>query len=167
MRSELALIAAGFDKLPGTLTANGIVVVNAGGTGMTTMPYAEGTFTPAVAFSGAAVGVTYASQVGFYTKIGNRVLFNLYVELTSNGSSTGAFTITGLPFTAKNTTNNYSALAIHGGGLSGMSGSLQAYIAPNATSITISYLGTGTVGGLDDTKVGDTGNFVISGQYLV
>ena len=35
MRTEFASIAAGFDKLPGTLTANKAVVINPGGTGMT------------------------------------------------------------------------------------------------------------------------------------
>lgn len=35
IRSEFSSVAAGFDKLPGTLTANKAVVINAGGTAMT------------------------------------------------------------------------------------------------------------------------------------
>lgn len=35
IRSEFTSISAGFDKLPGTLTANKAVIVNSGGTGMT------------------------------------------------------------------------------------------------------------------------------------
>jgi hypothetical protein len=35
IRAEFAAIAAGFDKMPGTFTANKAVVVNAGGTGLT------------------------------------------------------------------------------------------------------------------------------------
>lgn len=145
-------------KFPGTQVA--VADVN------TLDDYEEGTFTPAIAFGGAAVGVTYASQVGFYTKIGNRVLFNFYIELTSNGSSVGTFSFSGLPFTAKNTTNAYAPFSIYGAGLSGMSGSLQGYVTPNATAIVVTYLGTGSVSGLDDTKVSDTASFIVGGQYM-
>src|ERR1700704_1857705 len=58
----------------------------------------SGTFTPGVAFGGAAVGVTYTTQAGFYTKLGSRLFFNGRVLLTSKGSSVGAATVTGLPF---------------------------------------------------------------------
>jgi hypothetical protein len=51
--------------------------------------YEEGTFTPTLTFGGASVGMTYTTQVGAYTKIGNRVFFDLNVVLTNKGSSTG------------------------------------------------------------------------------
>jgi len=66
--------------------------------------YEEGTFTPAIAFGGASVGITYATQPGSYTKIGNKVFYFIGIQLSSKGSSTGAATITGLPFTAVGTT---------------------------------------------------------------
>jgi hypothetical protein len=62
--------------------------------------YEEGTFTPAIAFGGAAVGVTYAgSTTGFYTKVGRQVTVIINLTLTNKGSSTGDATVTGLPFT--------------------------------------------------------------------
>src|SRR5260221_14348861 len=64
--------------------------------------YEEGTWTPGVAFGGAAVGVTYATQSGTYVKIGSQVTAWFSMTLTSKGSSTGAATITGLPFTMAN-----------------------------------------------------------------
>jgi len=53
--------------------------------------YEEGTWTPALYFGGYAVGITYAAggQVGRYTKIGNRVFFDLHIALSANGSSSG------------------------------------------------------------------------------
>jgi hypothetical protein len=66
--------------------------------------YEEGTFTPAIAFGGASVGITYTTQVGSYTKIGNKVFYFVGIQLSSKGSSTGAATITGLPFTGSGST---------------------------------------------------------------
>lgn len=62
--------------------------------------YEEGTFTPTIAFGGAAVGLTYGAQTGSYTKIGNTVRVNLTIQLSAKGSSTGAAVVSGLPFTA-------------------------------------------------------------------
>jgi hypothetical protein len=60
--------------------------------------YEEGTWTPTIEFGGASVGLTYASQLGRYTKIGNQVTVWFDVRLSAKGSSTGNVTIPGLPF---------------------------------------------------------------------
>jgi hypothetical protein len=60
--------------------------------------YEEGTWTPAIKFGGAAVGITYSRQSGTYTKVGNVVTVVFDMRLTSKGSSTGGLTIEGLPF---------------------------------------------------------------------
>lgn len=57
-------------------------------------------WTPDLQFGGAKVGITYASQVGYYMRIGNIIFFNGYISLTSNGSSTGEARIYGLPVAA-------------------------------------------------------------------
>jgi len=62
--------------------------------------YAEGTWTPVLTFGGGSTGITYGTQTGQYTRIGNRVFFNLIIILTSQGSSTGGASISGLPFAA-------------------------------------------------------------------
>jgi hypothetical protein len=61
--------------------------------------YEEGTFTPTIAFGGAAVSVVYTAQIGRYTKIGNRVFIDIALAISSRGSSTGSATIQTLPFT--------------------------------------------------------------------
>jgi len=86
----------------GNVGANGIKFpgTQAASTDANTLDdYEEGTFTPALAFGGLSVGITYSTQYGKYTKIGNLVFFSLYIVLTSKGTSTGSATIGGLPFT--------------------------------------------------------------------
>lgn len=63
--------------------------------------YTEGTFTPGLQFGGAAVGMTISLQQGRYTRIGRLVFCQIELTLSAKGSSTGAATITGLPFTAQ------------------------------------------------------------------
>jgi hypothetical protein len=67
------------------------------------LPYVEGTFLPDLKFGGAAVGLTYASRSGNYTRIGNRVFFDLALTLTSKGSSVGSAFIGGLPIAIAST----------------------------------------------------------------
>lgn len=62
--------------------------------------YEEGTFTPAFSASGATF--SYATQTGFYTKIGNTVFFWVALVLNTSGNTLTAntLTVTGMPFTA-------------------------------------------------------------------
>ena len=60
--------------------------------------YEEGTFTPGITFDGVSTGVTFGYRQATYTKWGNRVVADIYMELTSKGSATGSANITGLPF---------------------------------------------------------------------
>ncbi len=58
-----------------------------------------GSWTPTLTFGGGSTGITYSSQAGAYTRIGNRVFCEGSIILTNKGSSVGAATISGLPFT--------------------------------------------------------------------
>ena len=63
------------------------------------LPYEVGTFTPTV-FGATVAGVaTYTTQLGKYTRIGNRVFFMIYVSWTA-ASGTGDLRIGGFPFTS-------------------------------------------------------------------
>lgn len=67
--------------------------------------YEEGTFTPALNFGGNSVGLTYSSRSGQYTRIGNVLYYNLYIEVSDIGSSVGDAFISGLPFEPTNAYN--------------------------------------------------------------
>ena len=60
--------------------------------------YRELAWTPSLLFGGAAVGMTYTTQVGWYTKWGRVIFAGLNIALSAKGASVGAATITGLPY---------------------------------------------------------------------
>ena len=67
--------------------------------------YEEGSWTPQIRFgNGAPSGVTYAgnNNVGVYTKIGRLIMCIGEINLTSKGTSTGYFAITGFPYNEGN-----------------------------------------------------------------
>lgn len=65
--------------------------------------YQEVDFTPALAFGGGTTGITYDARVGRATKIGNVVMVEIGINLSSKGSSTGTATISTLPYTPAGT----------------------------------------------------------------
>ena len=66
--------------------------------------YEEGTWTPSFTSSGGAYSISYSSQVGKYTKIGQTVIchFIVIASGTPSGGS-GDFRLAGLPFTPADT----------------------------------------------------------------
>ena len=69
--------------------------------------YATGTYTPTYTGATTAGATTYATQAGSYTRIGNVVVFTLYVSWTA-ATGTGTAVIS-LPLTAANVTNQFFA----------------------------------------------------------
>ena len=76
--------------------------------------YEEGTFTATLVATGSTFQYTY--RTGSYTKIGNTVYFNLYIQLDGGGNSFvgNAVTISGLPFTADSAARNNFRFYVHG-----------------------------------------------------
>jgi hypothetical protein len=66
--------------------------------------YSAGSWTPVLAFGGSSTGITYTTQVGRYIRHGDRVTAWATITITSNGSGTGAATVSGLPFAASTVT---------------------------------------------------------------
>ena len=71
--------------------------------------YEEGTWTPAFTYSTSTTGlsISYSTQVGYYTKIGNIVHYSCDVRITSftKGSASGNLQLEGFPFASKSLTN--------------------------------------------------------------
>lgn len=109
--------------------------------------YEEGTFTPTV-FGGTSAGAgTYSVQVGRYTKIGNRVTVDVYLNWT-NHTGTGDIRFGGLPFASRNAANYYASMTL--GYVSSLTYAagyfLTALIPPNGSSVELSQ--TQTNGGI-------------------
>ncbi len=127
--------------------------------------YDEGTWTPGLSFGGGTTGITYSVQVGNYTKIGNVVAFNGYVVITNNGSSTGVFAVTGLPFTSESTSNNETAISLHMDNATGVSGGIFGILRSNATTIDVRQGVTGNSAQITDTEVLDSATLWVGGTY--
>ena len=129
--------------------------------------YEEGTFTPTVAGSTLAGTGTYAAQGGFYTKIGNRVSFNLYINWTNLVGATGVIVIGGLPFAAAGTTNNYSAVSVWSDLLAlTASNYLTCYIPPNATTLSSQGAPVGG-GGVTSVSIDTSASIMLAGSYSI
>ncbi len=126
--------------------------------------YEEGTFTPAMTFGGAAVGMTFSKQSGFYTKIGNMVMANLVLQLSAKGSSTGTVLVTGLPFTSNSATNNDTPAALRLANVNTSPVQALAFNSANSTTVQFEDL---NVGSINDTYFTATTYIAISIAYRV
>ena len=153
-------IAAGQIKFPSTQ--------NASADANTLDDYEEGTFTPVLSFGGASVGVTYTTQSGAYTKIGRLVTYQIYIVLSSKGSSAGNSLISGLPFTVSSDTINHAAALRMGAVTSGVGDTyLQSYCISATATVQLTKLIAGTQTVLPDTDFTNTTTIAVAGSYYV
>jgi hypothetical protein len=132
----------------------------------------SGTFSPTLAFGGASVGITYGIQRGRYTQIGNRILFDLAITLTSKGSSTGFATIGGLPVApitgTPATMSQPYALRMFNHASGSMDTHSYAYLSLSSPATILPIKSTATsIAQLADTDFTDTTVLSISGHYEV
>lgn len=136
--------------------------INFGGSTLSTYT-TGGTFTPIIQFGGAAVGMTFSTQSGTYSRIGNIVTFSIFIQFTAVGSSTGTATLSGFPFAIAQGTcfTCYTQF---------FTSPQQAYVQFNAgtTSGTFSYFITNNAAGtLTNSAFANGTQLVVSGSYLV
>jgi hypothetical protein len=143
--------------------------------------YEEGTFTPLLGDGSSELSSNYNIQVGEYTKIGNRVFFNIHIRNTDlSGLSAGnQLRIADLPFTA--VANVTTGGVVVSGGRAGVAigaGGSMALDAANQTPAGAVIENTDFINfgvwdattGLTDMKVSelsDAGVFALSGNYRV
>lgn len=128
-----------------------------------------GSWTPAVTFGGGSTGITYASRSAQWTRIGDRIFFNISIVMTAKGSSTGAAKVTGLPVAADATSGNTQTFAIRMLSLNSASAGLVCRVLAGGTDIDLQFY-TGTPqnpSNLTDTNFNADTNIQISGQYKV
>lgn len=105
-------------------------------------------FTPTVVGSTSAGTATYATQEGYYTRIGNVVYYSIALAW-SGGTGTGNLYIGGLPFTSK-VMNTYMQGNVQPGSTLTVTASkfAAAQVIPNTTQLRVVEvpIGTGSVG---------------------
>jgi hypothetical protein len=107
--------------------------------------YEEGNWTPVPSFGGNNVGMSYSSA-GRYTKIGRVVQLSCSFSITANGSSTGIWRVSGLPFPA----DIGSAGVFYGDSLTFTGASALCVVESgiaNTVTMAIQTGGTGSLGG--------------------
>jgi len=132
--------------------------------------YSTSTWTPVLSFGGASVGITYATQVGRYTRIGNICYVTFKIALSSKGSSTGSSSIAGLPFPMITDTGNGPQLATRWEvlTLTALYTSVGASVNSGASTIQpLQYGSTQSAAALADTAWANNSTFSGSGIYFV
>lgn len=135
--------------------------------------YEEGTWTPALTFGGAAVGMTATAQtLGRYTKIGNMVAVYFRHQLSAKGSSTGTAVIGGLPFTSNNFSGGpqYSIATgqIDAATFASLVAGFDMAIGSGGTSISLRNRSTtGQSGAMSEANFTNSSGFGGSGVYMV
>jgi hypothetical protein len=129
--------------------------------------YEEGTFTPTIVGTTTAGSATYGVQVGRYTKVGNRVMFQVSLAWSGH-TGTGNMRVSGLPFTSNATASNTSTVTTYHNNMAlTASNVVQTYIPISSTQIVLDQVPTG--GGTSGPVPldADVSYFIASGQYEV
>lgn len=115
-------------------------------------------FTPTLNFGGAAVGMTYSNQTGWWTKIGSQYLAVGRISLSAKGSSTGQPAVS-LPATGLDITGN--VYAGHGGvsyasGMASLTSVITGTVEEGAAEMKLWDWGAGAAAALSEGNFGAT-----------
>ena len=138
--------------------------------------YEEGRFTTQLYDHSSNTNFTMnaAYTTGYYTKIGNKCFFHIYMVSSSINSTSGTVRMSGLPFTCatlntNGTTNNYSPISVpYIQGMGTTAGqSLGGYVSPGSSYIIFNiYNAAGSTGGLvSNSHWTDDGGCMVLGHY--
>jgi hypothetical protein len=162
--SGIGLAVTGVANTAAVSASTGVSVGNSANTSGTVLDwYEENTFTPA----GIAGSPTYSSQVGTFTRIGNKVDFLVYLIWTggTNGSS---ISITGLPYTASSAGNFPVSIIVNNLNASfTWTGTVVAYVGGGTTSVLCNVINTGSSAASLTNPNAGTKDLMISGHYFV
>jgi hypothetical protein len=129
--------------------------------------YEEGTWTPTIVGSTTAGTASYSTAQGYYTKIGNRVFLQCYINWSS-GTGTGNLMIGNLPFTTSSSANSQGGLTIGYINNVTLTASNYAFVLLQVNKTTVDIYQYPVGGGVTNPVAYDAGGeLVISGQYFV
>ncbi len=133
--------------------------------------YDEGTWTAAITTDGTVGTPAYSVQVATFTRIGRQVFFQFDIQLSGwTGSPTGNVSISGLPFTSANTTNNYGGCNINTYVIAGLGATytyMTARVPWNDTKVSLLQTSTNGTAAVTAAQVGTTAILIGSGMYHV
>jgi hypothetical protein len=128
--------------------------------------FQSGTFVPGLTFNNVPATLTGAN--GWYTKIGNRVFYNLIFDVAAKGAGVGPASIQGLPFPSNAAANNYAAQTLSwGASPPNIAGWPSAYMGPGRTFISLVRHIAGVTTALTDADFVVNTELEASGHYWV
>lgn len=144
--SSLAVAASGTvltgtGGAPAFSATPSVTSISFGGTALAN--YLESTFTPTVTASTSNPTVTYTTQTGRYTRIGNRVYTTITLVLATYSAGTGDVQISGLPVTSSS--SNVAVGAIYCDNVTFATTYINPVLAGSSTDIKI--IGTTSASG--------------------
>ena len=128
--------------------------------------YEEGSFTPVIAGSSSAGTASYSQQIGRYTKIGNRVFFQITI-VWSSGTGTGNLRITSLPFTNASGAGFNPPPTLVTQNVTYTAGHFATGDVPQGQSRVDVYSCPTGGGAIADVTYDAAGDLYVSGQYFV
>lgn len=159
--------------LTGTLVAaNGGTGLTSLGTGITTLlgqTYETGSWTPDFTFTTPGdLAKTFAAQAGYYIRIGKlvTVTFNIGTSAFTHTTSAGDLTLTGLPFTAQNNTNDRWRGTMQFSGIT-KAGYTNYTVGPVANTTTALFIASGSAQTVTTVTAADMptgGNVLLQGS---
>jgi hypothetical protein len=130
--------------------------------------YQEGQFTPVLTFGSGSTGITFSDRQGNFTRIGNRVVFDIYIVLTSKGSSTGIVGIGGIPFPLAPSATARANASVSIQRIDGIGTANVDAVFPSTAGMKLVWIdGTGDPVDLTDANFRNNTQFWISGTYQV
>ena len=143
-----------------------------GGTGSANYldDYEEGTWTPTLGGTSSNPTASYYQQRGYYTKIGNLVHFECFVQTSSTSGGSGNLTIQGLPFTVANVGSwdqSVATVIYHYFNRNGTDPQVTGEITNNDTRVVfIQSYDNSSISGVSTTALTADGSWVkLSGNY--
>lgn len=131
--------------------------------------YEEGTFTPTwTTATGSGATVDLAS--GWYTKIGNRLYFDIAISTNGHGTAAGAITIGGFPFTQTANANQLGSACCALQANGGMAGAYTPALRVNynaATAVPVIFSATTGSATMTAADWGVSGSYRFTGSYQV
>jgi hypothetical protein len=125
----------------------------------------NGTWTIQVAAGGANMTMRWGYTTGYYTKIGKLVTVSISAETTSLNATTGAVTITGLPFAIDASTTATGALRLLNGSYSVGEGGMGLMYSGTTLHLYTEGVTTGTTV-LTETGWTDDGGLTATFSYF-
>lgn len=131
-------------------------------------PDIVGTWTPAISFGLASVGIVYGgTNGGRYVRFGNWVSITGWMVLTDKGSSNGNARIEDLPFTCKNDDASYSPATVRLENIS-FADQWTAWVVKNADALDLFEVTNGGIlSALTDANFANNSTVMISATYEI